>query len=140
MPNAGKPTALKLLEGEAVTVPPVPPGRPPEPVWKEIADERVRSRARAEYERLVELLDQLGALASLDGMTIYAAAVAFASWRVALLDGNESTARSWMRLQIQLAAKLGLSPADRLRMVWPVAVSETSSVLDGPHNMPTWGR
>ena len=140
MPNPGKPVALKILDGESVNVPPVSPGRPPTPPWDELEDQRVASRAKAEYERLVGLLDKTGALASMDLMTLHAAAVAYGAWRVSLMDDDASAARSWMRLSVQYSSKLGLSPMDRQRIVYPGGPRVESHVLDSPENMRTWGK
>ena len=139
MPNVRKPTSLRVLDGETVTPPPVRPARPPSPDWSDIADERIAKRAAKEFDRLVELIDQTGALSSWDLQTVHAAAVSYAGWQVAMLDDDGVGARQWMRLNIQYAGKLGLSPSDRQKMVWPVSMAETAHVLDGPHNMPSWG-
>ena len=141
MPNPGKPVRLKILDGETVTSPPVAPSRPPKPKWSDIADGRIAKRAKAEYDRLVDLIDATGALSSWDLMTLHAAAVSYAGWQVALLDDDGVGARQWMRLNIQYAAKLGLSPADRQRIVFPSGGARVEShVLDSPENMRTWGK
>jgi hypothetical protein len=113
------------------TKPPVLPGIPREPDWDELPDERVRHRAQSEWQRVTTILDQGYMLASSDLIALHGAVVAYASWRVALMDNDIGMAQRWLRIALNYATKCGLTPADRLRLDVPATPqSDPYGILD----------
>lgn len=126
-----KPTHLKLIEGNpgkrAIVEPPKPPpGRPTCPGW-------LSADAKAEWRRVVPVLDRLGVLSTVDRATLAAYAEAVSVFKAAtekvragiLVKGQKGEAVKNPALQVQrdaaknialFSAMFGLSPSDRVRL------------------------
>ncbi len=142
-----KPTALRLLEGNASKRPlnrrePNPePGRPVCPSW-------LLPEAKAEWRRIVPALERMGVLARVDRPALEGYCQAYARWRDAEL---QLTKYGWMiqtpsgyvqqgpfvsivQRQIlimkQFLAELGLTPSARSRIVTPTAPATDNPFLE----------
>lgn len=122
MPRQPKPTSLRVLEGNRGKRPlrnePKPPPLSPEPPdWLD-------AEARAEWERVIPLLDEIGVLARLDRSSLAAYCSLWSKYVEAetLVTDDWRHAVTTARLRDQLRmfiAEFGMSPVARARLAVP---------------------
>ena len=116
-----KPTAVKKLEGnpgkrKLNTKEPVPAkGIPDCPEW-------LLPEAKKEWERLADLMNQMGVLTEVDMAAFAAYCQSYARWKEAQehIDSEGSTFetdKGYQQLMLQAASEFGLTPSSRSRIV-----------------------
>lgn len=142
-----KPVELRVLEGNPgkrpiIEPPKAPPNRPTCPAW-------LTGEARAEWRRVVPILDRLGLLTEADRTTLAAYCEAVSVFRAAteevaahgvLVKGRRrgdliknpalQVQRDASKLIALYSSSFGLSPSDRVRLLGTAAAS-AASPLEG---------
>jgi len=108
-----------------------PPNQPPRVGLPPKAPEWLTPMAVEFWERTVPLLDQMFVLGASDFAVLEQAAVLYSRWRVAVEDGDDRLIKQFAAQLLPVLGKLGMTPADRLRMVVPPKEEpKRSHVLD----------
>lgn len=141
-----KPTALKLLEGNSGKRPlniaePKPTGVPECPDWLE-------DEAKAEWERVGTILENMGMLTSVDTTAFAGYCQAYARWReaeefltqhgsiVRTPNGylqqvpQVSIAQTNLKIVLKFCEQFGLTPSSRSRIVADKSVDETTDEME----------
>lgn len=141
-----KPTALKVLEGNSGkrplnTVEPKPTGVPECPDWLE-------DEAKAEWERVGTILENMGMLTSVDTTAFAGYCQAYARWReaeefltqhgsiVRTPNGylqqvpQVSIAQTNLKIVLKFCEQFGLTPSSRSRIVADKSVDETTDEME----------
>ena len=141
-----KPTALKLLEGNSGKRPlniaePKPTGVPKCPDWLE-------DEAKAEWERVGTILENMGMLTSVDTTAFAGYCQAYARWKeaeefltqhgsiVRTPNGylqqvpQVSIAQTNLKIVLKFCEQFGLTPSSRSRIVADKSVDETTDEME----------
>mgnify|MGYP005873156519 FL=1 len=141
-----KPTALKVLEGNSGkrplnTAEPKPAGVPECPDWLE-------DEAKAEWERVGTILENMGMLTSVDTTAFAGYCQAYARWReaeefltqhgsiVRTPNGylqqvpQVSIAQTNLKIVLKFCEQFGLAPSSRSRIVADKSVDETTDEME----------
>lgn len=141
-----KPTALKLLEGNLGNRPlntnePRPTGAPNCPDWLE-------DEAKAEWERMSTVLENMGMLTDMDMVAFAGYCQAYARWKeaeeflsqhgsiVRTPNGylqqvpQVSIAQTNLKIVLKFCEQFGLTPSSRSRIVADKSVEETTDEME----------
>jgi len=108
-----------------------PPNQPPRVGTVPKAPMYLSATALEFWEQTVPLLEQMFVLGASDFAALEQASVLYSRWRVAVDDADDRMMKQLSGQLLPYLSKLGMTPADRLRMVVPPKEEpKRSHVLD----------